>query len=251
MTAHEIRDLAEETSVALLPMGSTEMHGPHLATGVDTVAAEALAEGAARLEKAIVLPAISYNINAPMKCYPGTISSPMGMVAEQLRVICEEVARNGFDRILCTIGHGGTQAVVGLAQDNLLDRKTSKRRSPADDYLLFHVYLGGLCKKAKERVIETRPCHGCEYETSLIMYLRPDLVRKDKIGEPGPILSTGAGAAVIDNWNRVVPLGYGGDPSKATAEKGKALMDEAVPNMAEVIRKVKEYPRDTMPEFQP
>ncbi len=240
MTGPEVLEFAKATQVALLPMGSIEMHGPHLATGVDTVAAIALAEKAAQIEKAIVLPPIHYNLNAPMKCYPGTLSMPVRMIADMVMTISAEAARNGFDRMICVIGHGGTQLPVGLAQQDLLEQRTGARNSTEARRMVFYVYFGALCKEACKSVLESKPMHGCEYETSLTMQIRPDMVRPEK-AHSGPYVPDGVDAAHVDDWNRMVPLGFAGEPQKATAEKGKALLDEAVESLVKVIRQVKAY----------
>ena len=74
MSGPEVASLAEQTQVAILPIGCVEMHGPHLPTGTDAIQAEGMAELIAEQEPAIILPTMYLNINDEMVRYPGTIA---------------------------------------------------------------------------------------------------------------------------------------------------------------------------------
>ena len=71
MSGPAVAALAEETDVAILPIGCVEMHGPHLPTGTDAIQAEGMAELIAEWESAIILPTLYLNLNDEMVRYPG------------------------------------------------------------------------------------------------------------------------------------------------------------------------------------
>jgi len=243
LSGPEVKKFAQTTDVAILPLGCIEMHGPHLPTGTDGIHAGAIANRAAQIEKAIVLPPLYYNINDEMKCYPGTISIPPRIMLELEEAICKEAARNGFKKIIIFVSHGGSEHVVDFLMHQLLENNAiagvSKR-----SYTVFWVGWEVIAKAKKETFPDESPedRHGGAAETSIIMSLRPDLVRKNKIGETGSYIPKKVKKAhYFVDWIRQVPEGFCGEPTKASKEKGERLINIFAQELAKVIRQVKGY----------
>jgi creatinine amidohydrolase len=235
--------LAQETDVALLPIGCVEMHGPHLPTGTDGFQAEGIAELIAQREPAIIMPTLFYNINDEMTCYPGTIAISPELMARLYEELCCEAARNGFTKIVLLIGHGGSEGVTHFVHHSFLHRRLDEQFSFTVFDLSF-VHLTG-----QFDVLETPRSmqgHGCELETSFVLHFRPDLVHLNRLdplpdGE-GPVYDKTVDRTwyVID-WVRQVPKGYIGRPHVATAEKGARLAELVADECARIVRQIKTY----------
>jgi creatinine amidohydrolase len=232
--------LARETNVALLPVGCVEMHGPHLPTGTDGFHAAAVCERAARIEPAIVLPTIFYNINDLMQGYPGTIHVSMDTLNRLYHEICLECARNGFSRILFFVSHGGSQTPIDQLQSQALERRT---RTGRWDYLPAQVFITRLmAEEIEECYPKVNDGHGGPVESSWVLAARPDLVHLDRVTGPGPVNEPKTPLLRTRvPWIRQVPAGYKRDPRQADVAKGERMLDAAARRLADIIRAFKAF----------
>ncbi len=243
LSGPEVAALAQETTVALLPIGCVEMHGPHLPTGTDAVQAEGMAELIAEREPAIIMPTLYFNLNDEMTCYPGTIAISPELVARLYEELCAEAARNGFHKVVLLIGHGGSEEITRFFQHSNLHRRLGEERR----YALFEISYHSLAHDCG--LWETPPQmqgHGCEPETSLVLRFRPDLVHLERLeplpGGEGPKHPKAVeGAWYVVDWVRQVPKGYIGKPQLATAAKGARAAEMLAERCAEIIRQIKAY----------
>ena len=241
MSGPEVAEMAKITDVAILPLGCTEMHGPHLPTGCDGWCSEAICERAARIEPAIVLPTLFYNVNDRMMEYPGTIAISHETMRRLHHDICAECARNGFPKVLIFVGHGGSQDVVEIVQAEVLEWRARGRKV---DYFPIWVFVTRVMEEEMSKVIETKGGHGGEFETSYCMACVPDLVHVERVpeGQVGPFNEHKIPRASYRvPWIRNTPLGYIGQPWKASREKGEALLEAGARRLAEIIRQFKEF----------
>jgi creatinine amidohydrolase len=189
----------------LIPVGSTEQHGPHLPLTTDALVAGAVAGGvAARLDRAVVAPAVAFGASGEHADFPGTLS--IGL--EVLEAVLVELGRSATvwaAAVVLVNGHGGNATAVDAAVRRLV---------------------------AEGRDVTWVPCaapggdaHAGRTETSLLLHLAPDLVDLDRAepGDPRPI-----GALLPELRARgvraVSPNGVLGDPAGATAEEGAAIL---------------------------
>lgn len=227
--------LRKSKGVAIIPVGSIEIHGPHLPVGCDTLIIERLAEMVAEREPVVVAPAMAYTMAPIARLHPGGITVPPEMLVEHLQAICDELARNGFRKIVLVHGHGGNVAMHSMILWTTVDR--------AKPYSLYSVPplagTGEVISKLKESA-ETG--HACEVETSLALYLFPKLCHMDRVrGKTYPrqkVLDVGPASTPVD-WAVFYPHYAVGDASKASAAKGKKIMDAWADAVADVVRKVK------------
>jgi creatinine amidohydrolase len=207
-------DLASGARTTLvLPVGSTEQHGPHLPLDTDTRVAVAVAEGVASALGAIVAPAIAYGASGEHEGFPGTVS----VGREALSALLIEYGRSASAwaaRLVIVNGHGGNVDAVCDAVARLVyeGRDTSWVPCAPDPAV-------GLPGDA----------HAGRAETSLMLHLAPALVRVDaaRPGETAPI------ARLLPRLREsgvrsVAPNGVLGDPAGATAEEGAALLGAMV-----------------------
>ncbi len=222
-------------TVAVLPVAAIEQHGPHLPVSVDaTINAGVLARALARLPAdlpVLALPMQSVGVSVEHVRFPGTLT---GSVETQIALwteIGESVARAGVRKLLILNSHGGQPQVVDIvcrrlrAQAGMLAVAClwSRLGLPAD------VVLGDEEKR--------HGIHGGLVETSIMLALRPDLVRMELarnfrsawIAQEAALKILVPEGAVGFGWQTqdLSPAGALGDASRATAELGERLLDHA------------------------
>lgn len=240
LTAPALAAAARSTGgVCLLPLGVLEKHGEHLPLGTDSLTAHALAAKAAQVEPAVVFPAHHYTQIHEAKHQPGAIAISCRLMLELLGELCGEIARNGFRKIILVNGHGGNN---GMLQHLL--RSGLERRLPYTLYVLdlrlYHAYEDPAWKAMVQSGVTGD--HAGEHETSLMLHLRPELVRMDAIGgdgRPRRRLAHLDGLGTSIGWYADQPDHYSGDATPATAAKGAWLCEHAVARIAHYLRIVR------------
>lgn len=243
LTGPEVAALADETNVALIPVGCVETHGPHLPTGTDGFHALAVCQRAAAIEPAIITPTIFFNINDEMLEYQGVIHVSVDTLKKLYHDLCMSCARNGFRRVIFMASHGGSMPPIDWLLADALERRHDTGRW---DYFPTHVFITNLMKTETQELFPgISDGHGGPIETSWVMAARPGLVHIDRVDRPGPVLKRSIpGLRPRVPWNRLVPLGYTGDPRPADPEKGRIMLDAAGARLAEIIAKIKKFDPD-------
>jgi mycofactocin precursor peptide peptidase len=200
-------------AVLVVPLGSTEQHGPHLPLGTDTEIAVALAERFAAAHcGALVAPALAYGSSGEHDGFPGTVS----IGQEALELVLVELCRSAtgtYGRVLLVSAHGGNAAP--------LERAARLLREERRDVLAFSPDWSG-------------DAHAGRVETSLMLALRPELVELEA-AEPGntaPVAEL-IGALREGGVRSVSPNGVLGDPTGASAEEGERLLAAATEKLTE------------------
>ncbi|MGQ9479749.1 MAG: creatininase family protein, partial [Thermoproteota archaeon] len=169
-TSPDIEAAVEGNLVAVIPIGSIEIHGPHMPTGTDSITVYEVARRAAEREPAVVLPPFYYAYVPENRHFPGTVSLSARTLLALLEEVCDEVGRNGFRKILIVNGHGGNNSLLRVF---LRDSLTRRR-----DYALYALIepLAPL-EEFIPRIQESELIgHACEIETSIGLYLFENLV---------------------------------------------------------------------------
>lgn len=244
LTWEEMNDAIAAQKVVILPTGSTEQHGRHLPLEADAFLVESvcLEVGRRMPERVLVLPAISYGLNMHHIDFPGTVHiEPEVFIAFCLN-ITKSVAYHGFKKILLVNGHGSNGPLV-----DLVARKTVL----ATESLCAAVGYFSLAVKAFDQVRDTKViAHSDEFETSLYLYLAPDRVRIDKAAAGNDVVGNYLSSDSTSNypvrfsdfWGRWTRTGVHGDPTTATAEKGKIIFEAAVAGLMEVVDEWRDWP---------
>lgn len=178
MTSTEFARAAATIRLALLPVGATEQHGPNLALATDYVIAHRLAQKLAeRLHPAaVVVPPIPFGFSHHHTGFAGTIT----LSPETLTAVCMDTARslrnNGIRHLLLVNGHNGNTGVLNVI--------ASRVRYELDMHAAVAFYFAQAADRVKAHGKTERYGHACEIETSVALYLAPELVRRDAL-EPG------------------------------------------------------------------
>jgi len=237
LTLDDIGEAAVAGAIAVLPVGATEQHGPHLATGTDTLLADHVAEAAAERTGDVVLPALPYGCSlGHTDRWPGTLSlHPATMIA-----VVAELGRwahaSGFRKLMLVNGHAtnGPPCQSALLQ----------LRHELPDLRPRFVSIFELTPEIAQRYTEDAPdFHANEAETSMLLHLAGSNVKHERAVDEqdrtvGRVLSYAMPA--------VTRSGVVGTPSTASAARGADLVEQLVDSLAELLKRARAE-RD--PEF--
>jgi len=227
MTWEEARDAAGPGSVAILPVGAVEAHGPHLPLETDVIIAQAMGRaGAARLAargaSVVVLPPLAYTVAAFAEGFAGTLSLRPETVTATLLDIAASLARHGFGILAIANAHLDPGHLASL------DAAVSAIRG---NHLLDVAFPNIAAKPWALRLSEefrSGACHAGQFETSIVLAERPELVRED-ISTTLPGNPVSLSRAIRDGRRSFEEAGgaraYFGFPAGATAEEGRATIE--------------------------
>ncbi len=239
-TWQEIETILAESDTAILPCGAIEQHGPHLPLDIDYFDVVYLARKVAAAcshPKPLVLPPIPYGVSYHHEDFKGTLSVRNETLANFIYDIGMGLARNGIRKLIILNGHG----------DNLPTLTYAAQMINRDAQIFVCVETGETSDKDIYDMTSTRnDIHAGEIETSTTLAVRPDVVRMDKMAAE-PI---NFGSSYLDYTSeRGVPWyvrtqkisgsGVMGDPTKATAEKGRKMWQIMIAHLVEFVEEVK------------
>lgn len=240
----EIKLIAKENRVVLIPVGSTEQHGPHLPLSTDILIAKefCMEVGKRNPSDVLLMPSISYGFNEHHMDFPGTIAIEGEVFTNFVLNVTKSLARHGFQKILLINGHGSNNIFL-----DIVARMTTIETNALCGTFMPYSLMGDFIKD----LVECRwNSHAEEIETSLVLYLRPDLVKMEKakkeIGFPisrfhwRSLTEKKAPLTMMDIWSRFSETGIAGDPTLATVDKGKKIFEMGVEKILELIKEFKD-----------
>ena len=240
ITAPQLARAACETGVCVLPIGCMEKHFDHLPLGTDCLRAHTTACEAAEREPAVVFPVHWFGQINEARIFPGTIAIDPILSLQLLENLCDEIARNGFAKIIIFNTHGGNGAMI----DYLCQAMLHRRR----DYAVYVPTMFGSPSAERRKQIDAmltpgKSGHAGETETSEMLAMFPELVDGDAVGgrtaEPTGRLSHLPPGNVVGAWYSAYPDHYCGDATLASIEKGKKIHDIVIESLAAYILAVK------------
>ena len=253
MLWHEQRwpdiEAVDKNIPVLIPLGSCEQHGHHLPVFVDSVQVTAIAEQAesALGDRVLLLPTLWLGSSHHHKDFPGTVSVRPSLYSEMIKEIAGGILDAGFRRLLFINGHGGNKVPAAQALSELVCESDA-----ADDAYLALLSWWELDHQALGEGMETESIsHACEYETSLMLKLRPDLVQQDLAREAPMALNNewvqsegvvGSRVAVFRRFHRWTAAGSMGKPSAGTPEKGARLLNVASSALVQLVEDLAAWP---------
>ncbi len=238
LTAPELNALAAAGATVLLPVASTEQHGPHLGTGVDTLLCGAVcqlaAQKAAGRRPVVVAPTLWVGMAEHHMAHGGTFTLDIPTYRAVLLCLIRSLERHGFRRVLIVNGHGGNMSALNAFLPDL-ERETG--------LVVGATTYFELAQPAFSSILEDQQSvlHACEAETSMMMTAFPDAVREDRLAEahgpqfadPRAVLAPPAQR--FRSFKTLSPSGVLGDARKATMAKGDKLMEVASDALADLI----------------
>ncbi len=245
----EVAELDRDRTVAVLPTAAVEQHGPHLPLDTDTFLCTRVVEEAADRAQprgpVLVAPTLAFGSSGHHMAFAGTLTLTAGTFLAVVGDLCGNLAQHGFWRLLVVNGHGGNSALVREAVQQLAIR--TPVLAAAADYW-------ALAEDTTSKVRDSPPggmAHACEFETSLMLHLRPESVRRElvrrEIPEPrfaSERLDLMSSARVTAGWrtDELSSSGVLGAPDLASAEKGERLFEACVEGLSQLIGELREAP---------
>jgi creatinine amidohydrolase len=241
LNSPQLGSLSRET-ICVLPLGATEQHGPHLPLATDQLIADGLAEriDEACARKLLVMPGLPATCSEHHMAFPGSLTLDHDTFARVVGQLIRSAARHGFRRFFLLNAHGGNMAIGGVVAEQL-------SASLRDAEVVFGTWFRMAGERLRSLVEGAYPAvgHACEFETSLILAMRPELVDRaaiidDGVAPTSPLLKFDllSGGPTVRSlpFDKFTTSGVWGKPSKATAEKGHAIFDITIPLIKELLQ---------------
>jgi creatinine amidohydrolase len=232
LTREEIGALAPD-ALLVLPVGTTEQHGPHLATGTDALIATAIAERAAAAattpDTILLAPTLAYGASDHHLPFGGTLSLRVETFALVLRDLLASAAGAGVRRVFVLNGHGGNAAACAIAV----------AEASRDLGLVAATALASDLVDSAE-IEGPKHGHAGSFETSLLLALDPERVRPD-LARPspgGPARKRGRGLVVGEPGRWQALDGFTDRPDEATRERGERALAACVAAVAAAFEEV-------------
>ena len=238
--------------VVLVPLGSLEQHGQHCPVVVDSLLG---GEMAARVEAALpetvlLAPTLWLGSSDHHLTSPGTISVPSALYIEMVSHVCESLLQAGFRRVFLFLSHGGND---GPCQE-VLYRLGLKYRARREFWIASAGWWALADDVLRLPQMETeRSSHACEYETSMVLALRPELVEmsaarggrvdlESRFCVLDPTSGRASKVRVSLPMEQMTDTGALGRPDLATPEKGRQLLDAICARVVEFVREFATWP---------
>jgi creatinine amidohydrolase/Fe(II)-dependent formamide hydrolase-like protein/7-cyano-7-deazaguanine synthase in queuosine biosynthesis len=240
LTWRQTRERLKEIDVALLPVGSIEQHGPHLPLDTDAFDADYLARRVAEAcsdPKPLVLAPISYGVSYHHADFTGTVSISNDTLAKMVYEIGMSLSHNGVKKLVIINGHGGNSPALNYAAQ-MINR---------DARIFVCVDTGETSDVDIYRIVETpNDVHAGEIETSTGLAARPHLVRMERAKKQVPKFSSRyldftskRGVLWYAYTRKISPSGVMGDPTKASADKGKKIWEIMIAHLVSLVEDLK------------
>lgn len=253
MTWQEI-DKLDRSTVVVASFGAIEQHGAHLPLETDTLVGRELAR---RLDEAcqnrlLVLPTQWLGLSTQHMSFAGTISASVETYLALAAEVIESIAQAGFKKILVLNSHGGNVSALDLVLTKCRLRFPSARIVSVTYWNVAAEQLRSLRESP-----EGGMGHACELETSLVLAIQPELVRKDRMQPDGrwtvsrflgKDMLTGGAANVSRTFAEISTNGGVGDPTTASSEKGRLFFDAIVGQLVDLVLDLE---RGRMDQFRP
>lgn len=227
----DVREL--ETDLAVVPVGSTEQHGPHAPLGTDVLTAEAVADAALeRIDREVVrAPAVPVGIAEEHRQFPGTMWVSENTFRSYVRESVESLAHHGFDRVVLVNGHGGNVDAL---------REVGGRLTRSGEaYAVPFTWFEAVGDHSSDMG------HGGPLETALVRHVDPELVREDRLEDAREGSADGWG-----EWISYANLAYDsaeftdngvvGDPTDGDERRGEELLELAADALGRLLEAVAE-----------
>ena len=252
MIWYEIKEAAQQGRVAVLPVATYEDHGPHLPVDTDVVLCTEICDRAvSRIpSEAILAPPVPHGYSPHHMDFHGTLTIGWDTFIKYVKDVCCSLAHHGFERIIIVNGHGSNTSPMDLsARLSNIEYQGRILCAQVNHWDLRRV------KEVGKEVRESDhggTSHAAEFETSLYLALRPELVDMSKaVDERSPLPPSfrtdllagthpqGSGARLVPYWSSQTASGVMGDATRASREKGEQFLEAGIEGLIELIRELK------------
>ena len=230
LTFEEIAEVARQGAVAVLPVGATEQHGPHLATGTDAVLAQASVQAAVEQTGDVALPLLPYGCSlGHTDQWAGTLSLSATTLTSMVIDIGTWVHASGFRKLVMVNSHATNGPPCQSALLELRHRLPELR-------MRFVSLFDVTAEAAAGYLADAEDPHANEAETSMLLHLASELVRPDRVVDEE---DRTRGRVLQYAMPQVTASGVVGRPSAATAARGARLFGAVVEGLVDLLRRAR------------
>jgi len=255
-TSPEFASLDPSRAVAVIPLGATEQHGPHLPLSVDAQIVNTIVKRAvehlSEHDPILVLPTQAVGLSTEHIAYPGTLTWSPELVMRSWTELGECVARAGIKKLLFFNAHGGHQGLMDVVARELRQRAQMIVYSCSWYQLPMNPAVSGLFSQEEHRF----GVHAGAIETSMMLSIDPEHVKPELFqnftsssqerSKRFTVLGNGQSAKLGWHAQDYNPLGATGDASAASVDKGEQLLNEAASGLKQLLLELIELPLDTI-----
>ncbi len=235
-----LRGVSRDATVVVAPIAACEQHSRHLPTFTDTILVTAVAEGVeARLpNQVLLLPTLWLGASGHHLPFGATLSVEVDVHVTMLCELLTPLLNDGYRRIMILNGHGGNIDTLHAALRRLQPKYRHCHLTGASYWELAEKELAALAEGPRKTM-----GHACEFETSMVLALRPELVRTQEIKndhrEEEPALR---GLYRAEDFSQRTQRGAVGFPELATADKGRRCLQAAIDRTTQVVEGLARLP---------
>ena len=240
MTAPELRAVSRGQTLVMLPIAACEQHGPHLPTFTDSLTAAAITEGieAQLPRQVLLLPVMWWGASEHHLPFGATLTARTETHITLLTELVRPLLADGYRRLLFLNAHGGNIDTINVTLRRLQRQYPEALLAGAGYWSLAEKEIAAICESP-----QTSPLHACEVETSIILALRPDLVRDvNPVDYDEPADDALCGLSIARDMAQSTRDGHVGYPSYGTAAKGEQFLKAIIDRAADACRALLQTP---------
>ncbi|MES3160634.1 MAG: creatininase family protein [Halorubrum sp.] len=229
-----LRDRLDGASTAVVPLGSTEQHGPHLPLATDHLIAEALATAASEETGLPRTPTIDIGVSPHHRQFPGTLWVDPPAFRTYVESFTRNLAYHGVDRVVYVNAHGGNVSHL---------REVGRRLHEDGEMYAIEWMWDESIPELVDDLFEHNGPHAGPKETAMIAHIAPELVDEDEFAaaRDGGLVDLDSSDAVVHGARTFYdavdnsPNGAFGDPTDVTPEKGEQLFESATEQLVQLL----------------
>jgi creatinine amidohydrolase len=224
----EVEAYLEQSSGIIIPIGSTEQHGPNGLIGTDAICPETIARGIAEEIDVMLAPTINIGMAQHHMAFPGTISLRPSTLMAVLKDVIHSLAKHGFRHIYFLNGHGGNTNTIQAAMSEIYAERSfaGPSEQPVKCFLRNWWTTRGIKQLSHDLFGDAEGYHATPSEVSLTFYANPDHIKQ--VSMSPKVAATGTFYDAADFRRRFPDGRIGSDPSLASIEAGKTIFAAAV-----------------------
>lgn len=240
LTWPEVQEYLEKNNVVLFPTGSTEQHGKHLAEDNDAFTAHEIAIRVAEKTGVLVAPPMPFGFSIHHMRFPGSITLSFETLVNVYKEVCKSLLHHGFKKIVILNGHGGNTNAISQAL-----REIREETGQVVYSVLAFPMEGGFGSESLKIIEQEGGGHACELETSIALYLGQRVLpeKAQKWSQPRAWtdfdVKYRGKVSTARNFHETTEIGSLGDPTKATEEKGRQMVEALVDDISAFIEDLK------------
>lgn len=225
----DVAETLKQLPAAILPIGATEQHGPHMGCGMDAVLADKLCKAVSKETGVMMMPTLPYGCSiGHSQRWPGTIAIQPATLIDLIKQMGDWAYHSGVRKLFIINTHVTNAAPLRCALEML--------RAEHDDLMVTVINSASISERVKEfHFADADDWHANDAETSLMLSVAPEMVMDDRINDADDPDRTD-GLVFAHPVNRTSKNGVTGKPSLATKEKGEQAFQWMVEDLSELIQ---------------